>query len=76
MKNNIIVVCPFVAGVHSAGMEALKKEFKQLTTEEIKRRDSLNMDFTKPFHHVRVNKTGIRYDGEKTGGEVDLLEEL
>ena len=72
----IINACNYVAGVHSRGMEQIKEEFEELTTEQIKQRDSLNLDFLRPVKRPRMNKSGIRFDGEKEGGEISLFDEV
>lgn len=72
----IINACHYVAGVHSRGMEQIKEEFEELTTEQIKQRDSLNLDFLRPAKRPRTNKSGIRFDGEKEGGEIDIFDEV
>lgn len=69
----IINACNYVAGVHSRGMKQIKEEFEELTAEQIKQRDSLNLDFLRPAKRRRTNKSGIRFDGEKEGGEIDIF---
>ena len=69
----IITVCHYVAGVHSRGMKQIKEEFEELTAEQIKQRDSLNTDFLRPAQRLRTNKSGVRFDGEKEGGEIDIF---
>ena len=72
----IINACHYVAGVHSRGMKQIKEEFEALTAEQIKQRDSLNTDFLRPVKRRRTNKSGIRFDGEKEGGEINLFDEV
>lgn len=69
----IINACHYVAGVHSRGMKQIKEEFEELTAEQIKQRDSLNLDFLRHAKRPRTNKSGIRFDGEKEGGEINLF---
>ena len=72
----IINACHYVAGVHSRGMKQIKEEFEELTAEQIKQRDSLNLDFLRHAKRPRTNKSGIRFDGEKEGGEINLFDEV
>ncbi|MQW39701.1 hypothetical protein GHI93_07155 [Lactococcus hircilactis] len=57
-------------------MKQIKEEFEELTAEQIKQRDSLNLDFLRHAKRPRTNKSGIRFDGEKEGGEINLFDEV
>ena len=78
MLNKIIKVCDFIAGIPSRGLEQLAEEFELLSPEQINKRDPFNADNSflgfraRPLQ--RKNKTGVRYDGEDTGGEISLFD--
>ena len=78
---NIIRACPYTAGIDSLGMRSLKTyhaELTELTDKQIEKLDPLNantgtVDYS---FKVRKYKHGIRYEGEKDGGEIRLFDEV
>lgn len=79
MDTNIITVCPYVVGVDSPGMRSLKSYHSELTGKQIEAFDSLNVNqgilYGYTYKPNRA-KTGTRFEGEKTGGEINLFEEV
>ena len=75
---DIINACPYVAGVDSSGMRALKAFHEELTEKQIENLDPLNantgtVDY---IFKIRKYKHGVRFEGEKTGGEISLFDEV
>ena len=75
---NIIRACTYVAGIDSVGMQNLKAYHTELTDEQTEKLDPLNantgaVDYS---FKVRKYKHGVRYEGEKEGGEISLFDEL
>ena len=75
---NIIRACPYTAGIHSLGMRSLKAYHTELTDKQIEKLDPLNentgtVDYS---FKVRKYKHGVRFEGEKEGGEISLFEEV
>ena len=75
---DIINACPYVAGIDSVGMRSLKAYHAELTDKQIEKLDPLNantgaVDYS---FKVRKYKRGIRYEGEKEGGEISLFDEV
>ena len=75
---NIIRACPYVAGIDSVGMQKLKAYHTELTTKQIEKLDPLNantgtVDYSFKF---RKYKQGVRFEGEKKGGEISLFDEV
>lgn len=74
---DIINACPYVAGVDSSGMRALKAFHEELTEKQIENLDPLNantgtVDY---IFKIRKYKHGARFEGEKTGGEISVFDE-
>ena len=76
MGNNIIIACPFVAGIESSGMEQLKAEFEVLTVKQVNVRDSLHLEPVGYDFSYKAHRAGTRYEGEREGGEISLFDEL
>ena len=75
----IIKVCRYLAGINSSGMSALKEDFEQLTTEQIEKIDPFNANLWEFYgspKKKRKYKNGIRFEGEKEGGEISLFDEV
>ena len=75
---NIIRACAYVAGIDSVGMRSLKGYHTELTDKQIEKLDPLNanagaVDYS---FKVRKYKHGIRFEGEKEGGEINLFDEV
>lgn len=75
---DIINACPYVAGIDSVGMRSLKAYHTELTDKQIEKLDPLNantgtVDYS---FKVRKYKHGVRFEGEKTGGEINLFDEV
>lgn len=75
---NIIRACSYVTGIDSLGMRSLKAYHKELTDKQIEKLDPLNantgtVDYS---FKVRKYKHGVRFEGEKTGGEISLFDEV
>ena len=75
---NIIRACPYTAGIDSLGMRSLKTYHAELIDKQIEKIDPLNantgtVDYS---FKVRKYKHGIRYEGEKDGGEIRLFDEV
>lgn len=75
---NIIRACPYTAGIDSLGMRSLKAHQTELTDKQIEKLDPLNantgtVDYS---FKVRKYKHGVRFEGEKEGGEISLFEEV
>lgn len=75
---NIVKICPYVAGIDSLGMQNLKAYHSELTDKQIEKLDPLNantgtVDYS---FKVRKYKHGIRFEGEKEGGEISLFDEV
>lgn len=75
---NIIRACPYVAGIDSIGMRSLKTYHAELTDKQIEKIDPLNantgiVDYS---FKVRKYKHGVRFEGEKEGGEISLFDEV
>ena len=75
---NIIRACPYVAGIDSLGMRSLKTYHAEHIDKQIEKIDPLNantgtVDYS---FKVRKYKHGIRYEGEKDGGEIRLFDEV
>lgn len=75
---NIIRACPYVAGIDSVGLRSLKGYHTELTDKQIEKIDPLNantgtVDYS---FKVRKYKHGVRFKGEKEGGEISLFDEV
>ena len=75
---NIIRACSYVAGIDSLGMRSLKTYHAELIDKQIEKIDPLNantgtVDYS---FKARKYKHGIRYEGEKDGGEISLFDEV
>lgn len=75
---NIIRACSYVAGIDSVGMQNLKAYHTELTDKQIEKLDPLNantgtVDYS---FKVRKYKHGVRFEGEKEGGEISLFDEV
>ncbi|MER5427236.1 MULTISPECIES: hypothetical protein [Actinomycetes] len=75
---NIIRACSYVAGVDSLGMRSLQVYHTELTDKQIGKLDPLNantgtVDYS---FKVRKYKHGVRFEGEKEGGEISLFDEV
>ena len=75
---NIIRACPYTAGIDSLGMRSLKTYHAEHIDKQIEKIDPLNantgtVDYS---FKVRKYKHGIRYEGEKDGGEIRLFDEV
>ena len=75
---NIIRACTYVAGIDSVGMQSLKAYYSELKGKQIEKLDPLNantgtVDYS---FKVRKYKHGVRYEGEKEGGEISLFDEV
>lgn len=74
----IIRACSYVAGIDSLGVRSLKGYHTELTDKQIEKLDPLNantgtVDYS---FKVRKYKHGIRFEGEKEGGEINLFDEV
>ena len=75
---DIINACPYVAGIDSVGMRSLKAYHTELTDKQIEKLDPLNanagtVDYS---FKVRKYKHGVRFEGEKTVGEINLFDKV
>ncbi|WP_282800383.1 hypothetical protein [Lactococcus lactis] len=75
---NIIRASHYVAGIDSSGMRSLKGYHTELTDKQIEKLDPLNantgtIDYS---FKVRKYKHGVRFEGEKAGGEISLFDEV
>lgn len=75
---NITRACSYVSGIDSLGMQSLKAYHTELTDKQIEKLDPLNantgtVDYS---FKVRKYKHGVRFEGEKTGGEISLFDEV
>jgi len=75
---NIIRACPYTAGIDSVGMRSLKSYNTELTDKQIEKLDPLNANTGTVDYSFKVSKykNGVRFEGEKTGGEVSLFDEV
>ncbi|MCT1227646.1 hypothetical protein EFM07_09535 [Lactococcus lactis] len=75
---NIIRACAYVAGIDSVGMQNLKAYHSELTDKQIEKMDPLNANTGTVDYSFKVSKYkhGVRYEGEKEGGEISLFEEV
>ena len=75
---NVIRAFAYLSGVYSLGMQNLKAYHSELTDKQIEKLDPLNanagaVDYS---FKVRKYKHGVRFEGEKEGGEISLFDEV
>lgn len=75
---DIINACPYVAGIDSVGMRSLKAFHEELTDKQIEKLDPLNANTGTVDYSFKVRKYrhGVRFEGEKEGGEISLFDEV
>ncbi|MQW23269.1 hypothetical protein FVP43_06505 [Lactococcus sp. dk322] len=58
-------------------MENLKAEFAYLTPEQIKKRDSFQLEPVSGYDFTyKRHRAGTRFEGETEGGEISLFDAL
>lgn len=75
---DIINACAYVAGIDSVGMRSLKAYHAELTEKQIEKLDPLNANTGTVDYSFKVRKYrhGVRFEGEKEGGEISLFDEV
>ncbi|PFG85527.1 hypothetical protein BW152_00210 [Lactococcus lactis] len=76
---DIIRACSYVTGVDSPGMRSIKTYHTELTGKQIEALDPLNVNQGILYGYTykpNKAKTGTRFEGEKTGGEINLFDEV
>ncbi|WP_259749972.1 hypothetical protein, partial [Lactococcus lactis] len=70
--------CPYVAGIDSVGMQNLKAYHSELTDKQLEKIDPLNANTGTVDYSFKVSKykQGVRFEGEKEGGEISLFDEV
>lgn len=77
MNKNITRACSYVAGIDSIGMRALQTFHTELTDRQIEKLDPLNANNDLPVWYLdrpHKYKNGVRFEGEKEGGEISLFD--